>query len=198
MDARYEHTMLEVGGRGKFVVAVGDRWTASCSVSRDVGDVQGCSGSAAPATEDRRTVVSPAIRPCGRSRCAWRGRSTALCRGPRGSPGPQPRAAQPRRATRERDGPGGLGCLPDPVVGRRRANARLVSGFEDRGALGGHQGDELASLLSRVAPAHPRVVSELAPKHWRATRERLNPLELEMPISSFQVPPAPSAALPSA
>ncbi len=39
---------------------------------------------------------------------------------------------------------------------------------------------------------------ELAPKHWRATRERRNPLELEMPISSFQVPPAPSAALPSA
>jgi hypothetical protein len=30
---------------------------------------------------------------------------------------------------------------------------------------------------------------ELSPKYWRATRARLNPKELEAPLSSFEIPP---------
>jgi hypothetical protein len=45
MDAGCEHTMLVVGAVGKFVVvAVGDRWTASCCFdSRDAWVAWGCS-----------------------------------------------------------------------------------------------------------------------------------------------------------
>lgn len=42
----------------------------------------------------------------------------------------------------------------------------------------------------RVLPSWPRErYLELAPANWRATRARLNPAELDMPISSFEVPP---------
>jgi hypothetical protein len=43
MDAGFEHTMLAVGVPGKFVVAVGDRWTADCFASKDVVAAQDCS-----------------------------------------------------------------------------------------------------------------------------------------------------------
>ena len=35
---------------------------------------------------------------------------------------------------------------------------------------------------------------ELAPKHWRVTRAKLNPLELDMPISGFESPPLDSSS----
>lgn len=42
----------------------------------------------------------------------------------------------------------------------------------------------------RVLPYWPRErYLELAPAHWRATRARLNADELELPLSSFEVPP---------
>jgi hypothetical protein len=46
----------------------------------------------------------------------------------------------------------------------------------------------------RVLPCWPddRYL-ELAPKHWRATRAKLSPLELEMPISGFEIPPVDSS-----
>lgn len=45
----------------------------------------------------------------------------------------------------------------------------------------------------RVLPSWPRDrYLELAPQHWLATRARLNPAELERPISSFALP-APTA-----
>jgi hypothetical protein len=49
MDAGCEHTVLLVGGAGKFVViAVGERWTAGCCfASRDASVVRACSRSAA-------------------------------------------------------------------------------------------------------------------------------------------------------
>jgi transposase len=48
--------------------------------------------------------------------------------------------------------------------------------------------------ILRVLPHWPQErYLELAPKHWRATRARLNPLELEMPISGFEIPPAVEA-----
>lgn len=55
-----------------------------------------------------------------------------------------------------------------------------------------HQLDPFPYLeeVLRVLPYWPddRYL-ELAPKHWLATRERLNPVELAMPICSFQIPP---------
>lgn len=49
-----------------------------------------------------------------------------------------------------------------------------------------HYLDEILRLL----PHWPRDrYLELAPKHWRATRARLRPEELESPLSSFEVPP---------
>jgi transposase len=49
--------------------------------------------------------------------------------------------------------------------------------------------------ILRVLPYWPRErYLELAPKHWTATRSRLNPEELEMPISAFEIPPPPTAA----
>jgi hypothetical protein len=47
----------------------------------------------------------------------------------------------------------------------------------------------------RVLPYWPSDrYLELAPKHWRATRARLNPAELDKPISAFEIPPALVAA----
>ena len=45
MDAGCEHTVLQVGAAGKFVViAVGDRWAAGCCfASRDASAVSACS-----------------------------------------------------------------------------------------------------------------------------------------------------------
>jgi len=44
--------------------------------------------------------------------------------------------------------------------------------------------------ILRVLPYWPRDrYLELAPKHWRATRARLRPEELDTPLSSFEVPP---------
>jgi transposase len=53
--------------------------------------------------------------------------------------------------------------------------------------------------ILRVLPywPHGRYL-ELAPKYWRATRGRLRPDELEMPISAFEIPPSPDdAAVPA-
>ncbi len=66
-----------------------------------------------------------------------------------------------------------------------------------------HQLDPFAYLeeVMRVLPCWPddRYL-ELAPKHWRATRAKLNPLELELPISGFEIPPldSPDSATPTA
>ncbi len=51
----------------------------------------------------------------------------------------------------------------------------------------------------RVLPSWPRDhYLELAPQHWLATRARLDPAELERPISRVEVPAplAPPAAAP--
>jgi transposase len=60
-----------------------------------------------------------------------------------------------------------------------------------------HQLDPFAYLeeVMRVLPYwHDDRHLELAPKHWRATRAKLNPLELEMPISGFEIPPLDSSS----
>jgi hypothetical protein len=42
----------------------------------------------------------------------------------------------------------------------------------------------------RLLPYWPRDrYLELSPKYWRTTRARLNPKELEAPLSSFEIPP---------
>jgi transposase len=47
--------------------------------------------------------------------------------------------------------------------------------------------------VMRVLPYWPdERYLELAPKHWSATRARLNPDELDMLLGSFQVPPPPA------
>ncbi|MBE7450072.1 MAG: transposase [Kofleriaceae bacterium] len=49
--------------------------------------------------------------------------------------------------------------------------------------------------ILRVLPYWPRDrYLELAPQHWLATRARLDPKELEAPLSSFAVPPPPDMA----
>ena len=49
--------------------------------------------------------------------------------------------------------------------------------------------------ILRVLPYWPRDrYLELAPKYWLATRGRLRPEELAMPICSFEVPPRDVAA----
>ena len=58
MDAGFEHTMLDVGVRGKFVVAVGDRWTAYCFASRDAVVAPASSRSAGLATTGKPTAVN--------------------------------------------------------------------------------------------------------------------------------------------
>jgi len=64
-------------------------------------------------------------------------------------------------------------------------------------------GDELrlGALRDRVGCAGasgalqgPPVSGELAPKYWLATRVRLRPDELAMPICSFKIPPRDVAA----
>jgi hypothetical protein len=53
--------------------------------------------------------------------------------------------------------------------------------------------------ILRVLPYWPRDrYLELAPQHWLATRARLDPKELEAPLSSFAVPPPPSLATTAA
>ena len=48
----------------------------------------------------------------------------------------------------------------------------------------------------RALPYWPRErYLELAPKYWAATRARLDPLELEVPIGEISVPPVASAAI---
>jgi len=45
----------------------------------------------------------------------------------------------------------------------------------------------------RILPYWPRDrYLELAPKYWRATRARLSPHELELPLGPISVPPPPS------
>jgi hypothetical protein len=47
--------------------------------------------------------------------------------------------------------------------------------------------------IIRILPYWPRDrYLELAPKYWRATRARLSPKELELPIGHITVPPPPS------
>ena len=58
MDAGFEHTMLGVGGRGKYVVAVGDRWTGYYLSSRDAVAATVCSRSAAPAITGKPTAIN--------------------------------------------------------------------------------------------------------------------------------------------
>lgn len=51
----------------------------------------------------------------------------------------------------------------------------------------------------RVLPYWPRDrYLELAPKHWRATRAKLNPDELDSPLSAFEIPPAAVTAAAAA
>jgi hypothetical protein len=53
--------------------------------------------------------------------------------------------------------------------------------------------------ILRVLPYWPRDrYLELAPQYWRATRGRLNPKELDQPISAFEVPPPLDAAAAAA
>ena len=50
----------------------------------------------------------------------------------------------------------------------------------------------LAEII-RIVPYWPRDrYLELAPKYWRATRARLSPKELELPLGHITVPPPPS------
>lgn len=53
--------------------------------------------------------------------------------------------------------------------------------------------------LFRVLPSWPRNrVLELAPKYWKATRDRLDPRELALPMGPLTVPaplPIPGAAV---
>jgi transposase len=45
--------------------------------------------------------------------------------------------------------------------------------------------------LFRVLPVWPKNrMLELAPKYWRATRERLNEAQLMLPLGPLTVPPA--------
>lgn len=56
----------------------------------------------------------------------------------------------------------------------------------------------LADVI-RVLPYWPRDrYLELAPKYWLATRARLDPEELELPLGFVSVPPAPAEQQPSA
>jgi transposase len=60
-----------------------------------------------------------------------------------------------------------------------------------------HRLDPFAYLeeILRVLPSWPRErYLELAPAHWTATRARLDPDELDLPLGSFTVPPAESPA----
>lgn len=60
-----------------------------------------------------------------------------------------------------------------------------------------HRLDPFAYLdeILRVLPYWPRErYLELAPKHWTATRQKLDKLELDTPISSFTIPPPPTAS----
>ena len=77
MDAGFEHTMLGVGGRGKYVVAVGDRWTGYYLSSRDAVGAAGYFRSADAATTGKPTAVNRVgCRPVPRRR-EPRGRSTS-------------------------------------------------------------------------------------------------------------------------
>ena len=54
------------------------------------------------------------------------------------------------------------------------------------------------SEIIRIVPYWPRGrYLELAPKYWRATRARLAPKELELPLGHITVPPPPSKEQPS-
>lgn len=54
------------------------------------------------------------------------------------------------------------------------------------------------SEIIRIVPYWPRDrYLELAPKYWRATRARLSPSELELPLGHITVPPPPSKQQPS-
>jgi len=78
MDAGCEHTVLPVGAGGKFVViAVGDRWTASCCfASRDASFVTACSRCAAAVTTGRPTAAMTAARRRAHRSSAQFGRHT--------------------------------------------------------------------------------------------------------------------------
>jgi hypothetical protein len=78
MDAGFEYTMLKVDGLGKFVVAVGDRWTTSYFASRDVVVAGACSRSAAPATTGRPTAATRAECQPARCKRERRGRRTSV------------------------------------------------------------------------------------------------------------------------
>jgi hypothetical protein len=56
----------------------------------------------------------------------------------------------------------------------------------------------LAEII-RIVPYWPRDrYLELAPKYWRATRARLSPRELELPLGHITVPPPPTHVSPRA
>ena len=62
----------------------------------------------------------------------------------------------------------------------------------------GIRGSDLDETL-RILPYWPRErYLELAPKHWSATRARLRPEELAVPLSAFEVPLAEPAPVPNA
>ena len=58
--------------------------------------------------------------------------------------------------------------------------------------------DGYRRALRFIVPYWPRGrYLELAPKYWRATRARLAPKELELPLGHITVPPPPSKEQPS-
>lgn len=86
------------------------------------------------------------------------------------------------------------------AVGRK---AWLFVGSDDHATAAGHLLSLIASArlhgldpeaylrdLFRVLPSWPRNrVLELAPKYWRATRARLDPAELALPLGPLTIPP---------
>ena len=55
--------------------------------------------------------------------------------------------------------------------------------------------DQVRDEVRRVLPHWPRHrYLELSPKHWSATRARLRPEELAVPLSAFEIPPEAPAS----
>jgi transposase len=98
--------------------------------------------------------------------------------------------------------------LRTAAVGRR---AWLFYGSDDHAGAAGNVLSLIASCklhgldpelylaeIIRIVPYWPRdQYLELAPKYWRATRARLSPKEIELPLGHITVPPPPSKEQPS-
>ena len=78
-----------------------------------------------------------------------------------------------------------------------QAAANLFS-LIDSCLLHGLDPENYLTDIFRVMPYWPRErYLELAPRYWRATRARLSPKELELPLGHITVPPPPSKEQPS-